>query len=178
MELERKKKMNCMDALKKVLENDGMPDVEALEHANNCQHCKRLGEDWTELSSLTPDDDKKIPQDIEESILAAASEYADKRKCNHRSFVLLKWPLISSAAACLVISFAALLYMNVKDEAPAPKQNLQYMSLDEKWNNLDMTEELKELRDNIDSRMIELSMPKAVIDTSLIKTEKSVKNLS
>lgn len=180
MEIERTMKMNCMDKLEKVLNNGGMPDIDTLEHINMCPHCKRLGDDWAELSGIKTGNEKEVPREIEESILAAAAEYADKRRCNHRSFVLLKWPVISSAAACFIFSFATLLYMNVRQEAPAPHAlpAKQYISFAEKWNAIDMTEELNEIKSKLDSQISELASPSMLIDFSKLKQENSLNKIS
>ena len=168
-------KMNCMDALEKALNNGGMPDVETLEHINMCPHCKRLGDDWAELSAVNTGEEKEIPRELEESILSTAHCYAEKR--SRRAFTLLKWPLISSAAACLVFSLTTLLYMNLQDAARSTGK-AKYISFDEKWKAIDMTDELNELKNKIDAQISELESPSLLIDMSRLAANKSTKNIS
>ena len=178
MEIERGKKMNCTDTLKKILENGSTSDPGTLDHINTCPDCKTACDAWAKLAHIKTGVEKNIPQEIENAILDSAYDYAEKR--NKKPFTFLRWSILSSAAACIVFSLTTILYLNLRENAPSAKAAtpLQLIiSQDEKWNSIDMTIELDNFKSEIDAHISELA-PRQIIDMSSLIIKEHIKSLS
>ncbi|OGV35204.1 MAG: hypothetical protein A2020_04070 [Lentisphaerae bacterium GWF2_45_14] len=170
--------MKCMESWEKALfSKNETVDAETLKHLAACPECNAAHKEWLLLSQIETHKTREIPQDIEKAILNEAYLYA--RNKTARPLGILKWSILSAAAACIVFALTAGVYLSMGKGylMPQPAAPLQLISQGENWKAIDMTNELEKFRNEIDAHINELA-PQPIIDTSALIIREQMKVVS
>ena len=159
--------MDCKQLEKEIFLN-GLDDKAVTEHLAGCAECRAIAASLECFVAAKPNVEKyKIPKRIDEYITSEAVAFIDKRK-NPQTYhaemyvkPFYRWASVFAYAACFIlVAWMALLALTDSNRTPIQANEAESALSSQninKWDNLDMDDDLFALNKEIDINFASLS---------------------